>query len=78
MLGPGTAQGRAAGIGKRRSGSVAVKKKVEGKAEAMAGKAEKGVGKATHNRSVEAKGKARQVAGNLKQSGEKVKDAFKK
>jgi len=33
-------------------------------------------GKATNNRSLEAKGKADQTKGNLKQAGEKVKDAL--
>jgi uncharacterized protein YjbJ (UPF0337 family) len=42
------------------------------------GKVKKAAGKATKNRSLEAKGKGDIVSGNLKQAGEKVKDALKK
>jgi uncharacterized protein YjbJ (UPF0337 family) len=42
------------------------------------GKLKETAGKATGNDSLEAKGKADRVSGNLKQAGEKVKDAFKK
>jgi uncharacterized protein YjbJ (UPF0337 family) len=35
-------------------------------------------GRATNDKSLEAEGKADKVAGNLKQAGEKVKDALKK
>ncbi|GEL22678.1 hypothetical protein PSU4_16320 [Pseudonocardia sulfidoxydans NBRC 16205] len=52
--------------------------KIDNKAQEMAGKAKEGAGKATDDRSLEAEGKKDQVAGSLKQAGEKVKDAFKK
>ena len=40
--------------------------------------AEKLAGKATDDRSLEAEGKSDQAKADLKQAGEKVKDAFKK
>jgi uncharacterized protein YjbJ (UPF0337 family) len=42
------------------------------------GKAKELAGKATGNDKLQAKGRADQTKGNLKQAGEKVKDAFKK
>jgi uncharacterized protein YjbJ (UPF0337 family) len=41
------------------------------------GKVKEGVGKVTGDPELEAEGKGDQVAGNLKQAGEKVKDAVK-
>jgi uncharacterized protein YjbJ (UPF0337 family) len=52
--------------------------KVENKAQEVAGRAKETMGAATHDRDLEAEGKKDQVAGNLKQAGEKIKDAFKK
>jgi uncharacterized protein YjbJ (UPF0337 family) len=52
--------------------------KAKNKAEELSGKGKKSVGEATDNRDLQAEGKADQVKGNLKQAGEKVKDAFKK
>jgi uncharacterized protein YjbJ (UPF0337 family) len=49
--------------------------KAKNKAQAVKGQAKEAAGKATRNRSLEAKGKKDRVAGNLKQAGEKVKDA---
>jgi uncharacterized protein YjbJ (UPF0337 family) len=51
--------------------------KIRDKAQAAKGQVKKTVGKATNDRSLEAEGNADQVSGNLKQAGEKVKDAFK-
>jgi uncharacterized protein YjbJ (UPF0337 family) len=51
--------------------------KMKNKAEELGGKGKEAVGDATDNRDLEAEGKADQVSGNLKQAGEKVKDAFK-
>ncbi len=42
------------------------------------GKLKEVAGKASGNDKLQAEGKADQVKGNLKQAGEKVKDAFKK
>jgi uncharacterized protein YjbJ (UPF0337 family) len=51
--------------------------KVDNKAEETGGKVKETVGKATDNEQLEAEGKADQTSSNLKQAGEKVKDAFK-
>jgi len=42
------------------------------------GKAKEAAGRATGNDKLEAKGKADQMKGDLKQAGEKVRDAFTK
>jgi uncharacterized protein YjbJ (UPF0337 family) len=51
--------------------------KAKNKAEELGGKAKEGIGKATGDESLEAEGNVDQTKGNLKQAGEKVKDAFK-
>jgi uncharacterized protein YjbJ (UPF0337 family) len=51
--------------------------KAKNKAQAVKGQAKEAAGKATHDRSLEAEGKKDRAAGNLKQAGEKVKDAVK-
>jgi uncharacterized protein YjbJ (UPF0337 family) len=51
--------------------------KIENKAEEVKGKVKEGVGKVTGDPELEAEGKGDQAAGNLKQAGEKVKDAVK-
>lgn len=51
--------------------------KIENTAQDAAGKVKEGVGDATGNDSLEAEGKSDQAGANLKQAGEKVKDAFK-
>ena len=52
--------------------------KAKDKAEASKGSVKRTVGAATNDRSLEAEGRADEVSGNLKQAGEKVKDAFGK
>ena len=52
--------------------------KFDDKAEELKGKAKEGVGRATDDPALETEGKADQVKGDLKQAGEKVKDAFKR
>lgn len=52
--------------------------KAKNTAETAKGKVKEGVGKATGNESLEAEGHGDQAKGDLKQAGEKVKDAFKK
>jgi uncharacterized protein YjbJ (UPF0337 family) len=52
--------------------------KVKDKAQSAKGQVKEGVGKATNDRSLEAEGKGDEIAGDLKQAGEKVKDAFKR
>ena len=54
------------------------KNKAKDKAEAAKGKVKKGAGQALGDPVLEGKGKTEQVKGNLKQAGEKVKDAGKK
>ena len=46
--------------------------------EKATGKVKEGVGDATDNESLQAEGQADQGKADLKQAGEKVKDAFKK
>ena len=53
-------------------------KKAKDKAEAAKGKTKKGAGKALGDPMLEGKGKAEEAKGNLKQAGEKVKDAVRK
>ena len=52
--------------------------KAKNKTQEAKGHLKEVAGKATNDRSLKAKGKGDEVAGNLKQAGEKVKDAFKK
>ena len=51
--------------------------KIDNKAEELGGKAKEGLGRATGDEQLEAEGHGDQAASNLKQAGEKVKDAFK-
>ncbi len=50
--------------------------KAKNKAEELTGKGKEVVGEHTDNKDLEAEGHADQAKGNLKQAGEKVKDAF--
>ena len=52
--------------------------KAKNNAETAKGKVKEATGKATGNESLEAEGHGDQAKGDLKQAGEKVKDAFKK
>jgi uncharacterized protein YjbJ (UPF0337 family) len=52
--------------------------KMKDKAQAAKGTVKKETGKAVDDPYMEGEGKADEVKGNLKQAGEKVKDAFKK
>ncbi|HEV2885917.1 MAG TPA: CsbD family protein [Jatrophihabitans sp.] len=51
--------------------------KAKNKAEEVGGVAKEHAGEATGDDSLRSEGQADQVKGNLKQAGEKVKDAFK-
>ncbi|MET8906537.1 CsbD family protein [Micromonospora sp. NPDC004551] len=51
--------------------------KINNATENTAGKVKEGVGRATDDERLEAEGRNDQAAANLKQAGEKVKDAFK-
>jgi uncharacterized protein YjbJ (UPF0337 family) len=50
--------------------------KLKNKGQATKGDAKQKVGKAIDNQQMQAEGKAGSAAGNLKQAGEKVKDAL--
>jgi uncharacterized protein YjbJ (UPF0337 family) len=52
--------------------------KLENKTEEARGEAKEHLGKATGDEQMETEGKADQTKSNIKQAGEKVKDAFKK
>ncbi|HEY3545724.1 MAG TPA: CsbD family protein [Propionicimonas sp.] len=51
--------------------------KIDNAAEEAKGNVKEGLGKLTDNEGLEAEGKGDKAAANLKQAGEKVKDAFK-
>lgn len=50
--------------------------KMKDKAEAAEGKVKEAAGRAINDPYLEGEGKGKQVSGDLKQAGEKVKDAF--
>jgi uncharacterized protein YjbJ (UPF0337 family) len=52
--------------------------KIENKAEELRGKVKEGVGQATDDEELEAQGRADQAKADIKQAGEKVKDAFRR
>ncbi len=51
--------------------------KIDNKGEELGGKLKEGVGRATGDEELEAQGRGDQASSNLKQAGEKIKDAFK-
>jgi uncharacterized protein YjbJ (UPF0337 family) len=55
---------------------MGVDDKASNVAEDMAGKAKEAAGKVTDDEQLEAEGKADQFSADIKQAGEKVKDAF--
>ena len=57
---------------------MATPDKAKNSAQRARGKVREAAGKATGNDKLQAKGKVDQMMGNLKQAGEKLKDAFKK
>lgn len=56
---------------------MGVDDKIRNAAQDAAGKVKEGVGKATDNERLEAEGRADQVAADVKQAGENVKDALR-
>ena len=56
---------------------MGIDEKADNKAEELKGKGKKTIGDATDNKDLQAEGRAQEAKGNLKQAGEKVKDAFK-
>jgi uncharacterized protein YjbJ (UPF0337 family) len=57
---------------------VSASKKAKDKGQAAKGKVKKGTGKALGDPVLEGEGKAEEAKGNLKQVGEKVKDAVRR
>ncbi|MHA6782940.1 CsbD family protein [Pseudonocardia saturnea] len=57
---------------------MATDDKIDNKTQELKGKVKEGVGSATDDPNLEAQGKNDQTKSNLKQAGEKVKDAFKR
>ncbi|MFC8381873.1 CsbD family protein [Nocardia sp. NPDC056952] len=57
---------------------MSISKKIAHSAEATKGRMKKVFGRVSRNRTLEIEGRAGQAKGNLKQSGAKVKDAFKR
>ncbi len=51
--------------------------KIKNKTQSVGGELKQRIGGATGDESLQAEGKKDQVAGNLKDAGEKVKDAFR-
>jgi uncharacterized protein YjbJ (UPF0337 family) len=51
--------------------------KIDNKSEDLRGKAKEAVGRATDDEELETQGRADQAKSNVKQAGEKIKDAFK-
>jgi len=51
--------------------------KIDHKLEELGGKAKEAVGRAADDRELEAQGERDQTKSNLKQAGDKVKDAFR-
>jgi uncharacterized protein YjbJ (UPF0337 family) len=56
---------------------MGIDEKADNKAEELKGKGKKTIGAATDDKDLQAKGRAEEAKGSLKQAGEKVKDAFK-
>jgi uncharacterized protein YjbJ (UPF0337 family) len=56
---------------------MSTKDKISNKTEEITGKIKEGVGDATDDQALENQGRKDQAKGNIKQAGEKVKDAFK-
>ncbi len=62
----------------RKDLAVSASKKAKDKAQAAKGKVKKGTGRVLDDPVMEGKGRAEEAKGDLKQAGEKVKDAAKK
>lgn len=61
---------------REKESAMGIEEKAKDKAQEAKGKVKEKTGEATDDRSLEAEGKGEQVKGDLKQAGEKVKDAF--
>ncbi|GAA2494450.1 CsbD family protein [Streptomyces thermolineatus] len=56
---------------------MSTERKADSAAERLKGKAKETVGRATGNEEMEAEGRVEQAKGDIKQAGEKAKDAFR-
>jgi uncharacterized protein YjbJ (UPF0337 family) len=56
---------------------VSTDDKIENKGQVLKGKVKEALGHATDNQEWKAEGKKDQTVGNIKDAGEKIKDAFK-
>jgi uncharacterized protein YjbJ (UPF0337 family) len=56
---------------------MALDDKAENKKDELAGKAKQKAGELTDDERLEAEGRGQKAKGNVKQAGEKIKDAFK-
>lgn len=56
---------------------MSVGRTIKHKAQEFKGRATERIGRATRNRRLQREGRTDRVAGSLKQSGEKAKDAFR-
>jgi uncharacterized protein YjbJ (UPF0337 family) len=66
------------GRANRKGFNMGAENKAANKVTEVKGKIKKKAGQATDDAALEAEGRAEESKGNLKQAGEKVKDAFKK
>jgi uncharacterized protein YjbJ (UPF0337 family) len=57
---------------------VGFTEKMNNKAREMRGRMKRNTGEVTGNRRLQAEGRAEEMTGNLRQAGEKVKDAFRR
>jgi uncharacterized protein YjbJ (UPF0337 family) len=62
----------------RRRNTMGLDDKIGNAAEKLGGKGKEAAGEATGDESLRAEGQGDQAKGDLKQAGEKIKDAFKK
>ncbi|WBB51896.1 CsbD family protein [Verrucosispora sp. WMMA2044] len=58
-------------------GSTGIDDKISNASEEATGKVKEGAGRATDDEQLEAEGRGDQASANVKQAGEKIKDAFK-
>ena len=65
------------GSQRARGDTMGLDDKIENTAEKLGGKGKEAAGEATGNESLKAEGQGDQAKSDLKQAGEKVKDAFK-
>jgi uncharacterized protein YjbJ (UPF0337 family) len=61
-----------------RGATMALIDKAKNKTQEAKGTVKETVGRTTNNKDLESEGKSDKFVGNIKQAGEKVKDAFKK